>query len=29
LPKLFPGRISIGNQMLAEACSEHGVEIPG
>lgn len=27
LPKLFPGRISIGNQMLAEACAERGIEL--
>lgn len=28
LPKLFPGRVSIGNQMLAAACAEHGLELP-
>jgi NAD+ diphosphatase len=28
LPSLFPGRISIGNQMLAEACAERGFDLP-
>jgi NAD+ diphosphatase len=27
LPPLFPGRISIGNQMLAEACAERGITL--
>lgn len=29
LPRLFPGRLSIGNQLLADFCARHGRAFPG